>query len=388
MFRRLTARQLAVDLGIAVVCVLLRWAIAVDVAALWLVVLGMALALAIRRLSPGLALTVAWATAIAQMALLLAMDGADVAVVAVLYTTSRYGGPLTRWAGFASAIVGALVATAYVFFVSPALERVSIEQRLAASVPFVLSGLAVFLLSWTLGLLAKTWRTASDSRIRQREAEAAFATELERNRIARDMHDVVAHSLAVVIAQADGARYSLTADPASVETALSTIATVSREALGDVRVLLGQLRHGQDAPAPPVVADFDDLVEQLRASGLDVVAEGMGALAVLPPELQLAVYRIAQEALTNALRHGEAGGRVLVSLTASRDAAHVRITNPVRGAGETIAASGPISLHGAHGHGISGMRERAMLIGGSLEVERSSGKFDVVAQFPLAGAAL
>ena len=139
-------------------------------------------------------------------------------------------------------------------------------------------------------------------------------------RIARDMHDVVAHSLAVVIAQADGARYAPRRRriPAVATEALGTISTTARAALADVRLLLTQLRHSQGDGPQPTLADLEALYAQVRAAGVDLRVDVDPAPPGEPPAaVQLAVYRILQEALTNALRHGD-GGPVAVRLALAR----------------------------------------------------------------------
>ena len=150
--------------------------------------------------------------------------------------------------------------------------------------------------------------------------------EQERNRIARDLHDVVAHSLAVVIAQADGARY--TADPDAKDGALATISSSAREALGDVRLLLARLRHEEGAVPQPALADLDALVDQVRDAGLEVRFERSGSTRSRWRRGQeLAVYRIVQEALTNALRHGDPEQPVIVQLDWEPDGLTIRIRN-------------------------------------------------------------
>ncbi|MCU1440728.1 MAG: sensor histidine kinase [Rhodoglobus sp.] len=382
MFRRLSPVQLAVDVSIAVVCLLVRTAIGYDGLAMWVVVFLMASALAIRRLSPAVALGVAWAGVFVQLVALLNPDASNLAILAVLYTTSRYGGTTTKWLGLASAGVGSVLAAAYMlakgFFVTGFLfsptspgEVVKLTQYFVAG---LFAALAVLGLSWTLGLLAKTWATARQSRRDQVRAERAVVVEQERNRIARDMHDVVAHSLAVVIAQADGAKYARANDPEAVGEALTTISTTAREALADVRLLLGQLRHNQEAGPQPVLADLTRLFDQLRASGLIVMVETSGRPATLPSSRQLAVYRIVQEALTNALRHGDTAQPAVVRLDWGEDAVELTVSN---------ALAAPAALPEHSGHGIAGMRERALLVGGTFTAEAADGLFIVRAVVPV-----
>lgn len=374
--------QLTVDIGIAAGCLLLRTWIGWDGAAMMFVVLAMAAALAIRRLSPGLALVVAWVGAIVQVLALLNPDVSNLAILPVLYATARYGERTVKWAGLASAGIGALLAAGYLVVrgifgyangIGPKIPGEALQSATYSSA-FLFAALAVFGLSWTLGLLAKTWRTARDSRRSQVAAERTVVVEQERNRIARDMHDVVAHSLAVVIAQADGARYARAKDPGAVDEALTTISTTAREALADVRLLLGQLRHNQEAGPQPVLADLARLFEQLRASGLVIAVETSGEPITLPIGQQLAVYRIVQEALTNALRHGDTGEQVLVRLDWAPDALELTVSNALRPAA-------PVAEH--IGHGIVGMRERALLVGGTLTATPADGSFVVRAAVPV-----
>lgn len=362
MFRPISRSQLVVDLVAAGVFALFGW-LGVqrsDTGAPDLVVLvGFAAALALRRLSPGLALGVAWGAAILQMATsAITPTVSDLAVLGVLYATAAYGGRIVRWAGLASAGVGALVASGYLVLVPQWNGGTSgtVDEVTRAFLTSFVGLLALLGLSWTLGQLARIYRRARDSRRAQIAAEQEVITEQERNRIARDMHDVVAHSLAVVIAQADGARYARTSDPEAVDTALTTIAATAREALGDVRVLLSQLRHSEGESPQPALDDLDRLVEQLRDSGLTIERTSSGPPHPLPAGQQLAVFRIVQEALTNALRHGDAVSPVTLDFAWTDQDVIVTVANALR--------SG--SVQGPGGHGLAGLRERATLAGGSV----------------------
>ena len=247
--------------------------------------------------------------------------------------------------------------------------------------------LVVFVLSWTFGLLAKTWRRARENSeaiaVEQRERLAAqrdVAIEQERTRIARDMHDVVAHSLAVVIAQADGARYAGVKDPGAVDAALVAISHTARQALGEVRVLLGQLRHNQGDAPQPTVADLQPLFQQLRASGLTVTFSENGEVVSLTAGQQLAVYRIVQEALTNALRHGDASREVAVSFDWSAESVVIEVSNAVTPAqNDAAAADEPRSSHG-----LAGMSERAKLWGGTFAAGLAGQTYGVRAVLPIA----
>ena len=229
------------------------------------VVLALACALALRRLSPALALGLAWLAAITQMVANLAILSADFAILIVLYATAAYGGRILKWVGLVSVGVGAVCAAGYLLMMNGAFAQsgqIDVAGSALQFVGYFVASAAVLGLSWTLGLLMRTWQSARANKrlevLAVQEglaAQRSIIVEQERNRIARDMHDVVAHSLAVVIAQADGARYARAMDPGAVDTALTTISTTAREALGDVRLLLAQLRQDEVAgPQPMLVA--------------------------------------------------------------------------------------------------------------------------------------
>jgi signal transduction histidine kinase len=387
VFRALKPYQLGFDLGLAVLCVGLRLPLGAPTAALVIVVVGMGGALALRRLSPLLALLVAWVFAIVQMASGLPPDVANLAILPVLYATARYGGAVVKWAGLSSAGLGALIASVYLtagayaggmFGEPPTFTASSLAITFGA---YLVAAAAALVLSWTLGLLAKTWSAARESRVLQVIAEHKVAVEQERNRIARDMHDVVAHSLAVVIAQSDGARYAMRADPDAADAALGTISSTAREALAEVRVLLGELRHDESSAPQPGLADLDRLFEQLRASGLRLEVERTGAAPALAASRQLAIYRIVQEALTNAMRHGDDRSGSRVRLAWRSETLEIVVANVPAVAAAPTSAN--VSETGMEGHGIAGMRERAALVGGTLRVRSTPAEFVVSASIPV-----
>ncbi|WP_457100443.1 sensor histidine kinase [Microbacterium sp. P5_E9] len=396
MFRPLRTPQLVVDVALAGLFALviapleLQLGRAVDFNALStvLVTLLMAGALAVRRLSPGIALAAAWAGAIVQMGFGRGPSIVDLAIFAVLYATAAYGSRLVFWLGFASAIVGAGVITVYVFGGSMALGGMSLSS-ITTALAVLVAALFALLLSWTVGALMRTALRARENRAAKELAEADAVAEQERVRIARDMHDVVAHSLAVVIAQADGARYALAAadsagssresDPAA-SAALETISSTARAALADVRLLLTQLRHSQGDGPQPTIADLEALYAHVRAAGVQLRVDVDPAPPGTPPaSVQLAVYRILQEALTNALRHG-GGAPVSVRLRWLADRVELEVRNPLP------VVSGGAAPGAGGGHGLIGMRERAQLTGGRLDAGAEAGEFIVRATLPIEGA--
>ncbi len=332
-------------------------------------------AVAVGRLAPGVALAVAWVGALVQMSAGLGPLPINIAILSVLYATAAWGATKTFWAGFASAIVGGFVAAAYLVFVNGLLSGVSISSTIINVVFFGIISILTLGAPWLGGFgwrMVLRWRTTRDAQTR---AEVAAAEEQERVRIARDMHDVVAHSLAVIIAQSDGARYAAASDPAIATETLGTVSQTARAALSDVRMLLTQLRHRQGDGPQPTIADLEQLFQQVRQSGLDprVTIDPMPP-GEPPGAVQLAVYRILQEALTNAIRHG-AGDVVDVRLAWLPDGVELEVRNT---AGESIGDSGV-----SGGHGIVGMRERAQLIGGELHAQREGAEFVVRGRLPI-----
>jgi signal transduction histidine kinase len=226
---------------------------------------------------------------------------------------------------------------------------------------------------------------------RERAAEAERArlkVREERVRIARELHDVVAHTLTVITVQAGVGRRLMARRPEEASGALASIETIGRTAQDELRVVLGLLRDEEPeaaslAPAPNL-ADLKDLVETVRDSGTPVELRTSGADRSLSPSLELSIYRVVQEALTNVVKHAP-GARASVDLTVSDTEICVEIANEARpaarppGAKEGEAPGGP-------GHGIVGMRERVGAFGGRLVAEpRPDGGFRVRARIPLEG---
>ncbi|WP_175988346.1 sensor histidine kinase [Microbacterium tenebrionis] len=329
-------------------------------------------AVAVGRLAPGIALSVAWLGAIVQLLAGLGPLPINVAILGVLYATAAWGSTRIFWAGLGSAVIGGIIAALQIVFVNGMAGVFGIITTVVAlTVVSVLTLGAPWLggFGWRMVL---RWRATRDAQAR---AEVAAAEEQERVRIARDMHDVVAHSLAVIIAQSDGARYAAASSPQIAAETLGTVAQTARAALSDVRMLLTQLRHRQGVGPQPTIADLEQLFEQVRQAGLEprVTVDPMPP-GEPPGAVQLAVYRILQEALTNAIRHGS-GDTVDVRLAWMPDSVRIEVRNRL---GDATAA--PI---GAGGHGIVGMRERAQLIGGVLRAERDGEEFVVHARLPI-----
>ena len=415
VFRSLKPYQLVVDVVVAAVFFAVAWPVesvmfagmglearfgsAIQLLSGAIVGALFAAALAVRRLAPALSLGLAWAGALVQMALGRPPSFSDIAIFAVLYATAAYGSRAVYWAGFGSALLGALVITVYLMAGPGFSNGLPSWSAIPAALLMLVAAAFALGLSWTVGALVRTAIRARENRAAQERAEAEAVVEQERVRIARDMHDVVAHSLAVVIAQADGARYAAVADPSAATQALGTISATARTALADVRLLLTQLRHSQGDGPQPTLADLEQLYAQVRAAGVALRVEvdpmppapstgsGPASPGTVPGAVQLAVYRILQEALTNALRHGAEGGTVDVRLAWLPDRVELSVRNGMpasRG-----AASPSVTTEGAasRGHGVIGMRERAQVAGGHLDAGAEGDAFVVRASIPVGGSA-
>lgn len=295
----------------------------------------------------------------------------------VVYSVTAYG---PRWAGhaaLAAGLIGAVLSGA-TSVGDGLLNHVVIGSALASTV----------LPGWALGRLRSVRRErvealAERNRLLEveRDQQALLAVSAERTRIAREMHDVVAHSMAVMIAQADGGRYAAADSPDAAAAALDTIAVTGRRAMTDMRRLLGVLRQGTepadgaDRLPQPGLAELDDLIEQMRAGGLAVAWEPVARGPELGPGLELVIYRIVQEGLTNVIKHAGPGARAEVSL----DWGNGRVRLEVRDDGRGLAATA------TGGHGLTGLRERAAVFGGTVVTgARPGGGHLLRAELPVA----
>jgi signal transduction histidine kinase len=227
---------------------------------------------------------------------------------------------------------------------------------------------------WLAGLAIRL-RREREHRLEQEKAQAEAAILEERGRIARELHDVIAHAIAVVVVQARGGRRMLDHDPADSRRAFDAIERTGEQALGEMRRLLGLLRESGDelgrAPLPSLER-IPELAEQMRASGLPVDVAVEGEPVELPPGVDLSAYRIVQEALTNALKHaGPARARVRIRY--GPESLELEVVDD---GGGRAGANGT-------GNGLAGLRERASIVGGELAAgPRAEGGFAVRAALP------
>ncbi|MFJ4584113.1 sensor histidine kinase [Streptomyces echinatus] len=313
--------------------------------------------------------------------------------VAVLAANAATG--LAVWALLpAVTLTGALLAAQVTLCVLSATRprRVSVRALAAMGLPTPLAfeaggpaGLAVYLLTVVLAWTAGQWRRAQRERTR---AETRRAVVEERARIAREVHDVVAHTLSVMVIQAGAADDVFTQRPDQARQALRAIETGARSALGELRLLLRAF--GPDAPQEhtgeqrepgPSLARLDELAAPVRATGMTVRLHREGATDALPAAVDLAAYRIVQEALTNTLRHAAGADEVSVRVTAGKECVEVTVVDNGRTPQGRSAGPGT-------GRGLVGMKERARLVGGTLHAgPLPHGGFEVAARLPLEDAA-
>ncbi|MEO3858886.1 sensor histidine kinase [Acrocarpospora sp. B8E8] len=213
---------------------------------------------------------------------------------------------------------------------------------------------------------------------RERDQQALIATAAERARIARELHDVVAHNVSVIVVQADGAGYAIDNDPEQARRAVQAISATGRQALTEMRRLVGVLRDDtagtEDYQPQPGLGQLEELVRQVRESGLPVDMTVEGDLSGLPEGEQLVIYRIVQEALTNTLKHGGPQARADVRVEAGGREIVIRVVDDGRGAAALVSEGG---------HGLIGMRERVTMYGGTMDASpRTGGGFLVVARLP------
>lgn len=254
----------------------------------------------------------------------------------------------------------------------------------------VLRGLAFFsalvVAIWVSGIYANTRRRYVESLVdraeqaeRERDQQAVITVAAERARIARELHDVVAHNVSVIVVHADGAGYAIDGNPEQARQAIQTISTTGRRALTEMRRLVGVLRDdasGEESHAPqPGLAQLGELIENARASGLPTEFATYGTPRDLPEGAQLVIYRIVQEALTNTLKHGGPGTRATVEIGFDTDEIKLKIADDGRGAS---------TLHVQGGHGLIGMRERVAMYGGAVKAApKIGGGFHVFARIPV-----
>jgi signal transduction histidine kinase len=298
------------------------------------------------------------------------------AVMVALYSVAAYG---SRADGVTSLVITEV-------FVIITFITLMARGEPFSSIQLVVNVL-IFVGIWVLGdrtrvrrELVQQLRAQAEQAERSRELATELAVADERGRIARELHDVVAHTVSVMVVQAGAGRRIAQADPARAVTTLGAIEEVGREALADLRRMVGVLReeNGTDDLAPqPSLEDLDDLVQRLASAGLPVQLVRRGEPRALPSGIELSAYRIVQEALTNVMKHAGVVRSVVVTLRFGEGALVVEVDDDGRGAAGAASEANP-------GSGVVGMRERVAVFDGRLQVgPRPEGGYRVRAVLPL-----
>ncbi|KAA1427146.1 sensor histidine kinase [Nocardioides antri] len=362
---------------------------------LW--VCGFAVAVASYRLLPSLSLVLLWVLAAVQVGTGVPLLLTQLAVALVAYGCARYGsiGTLVVSAASVPAValltVLAIGADLHSQTVNRAfydlLDTGSLREIVAR---LVLLGGALLIVPWLLGMLLRVLRREARTRAEQIETarerdQAAELAEVREGqaRLARDVHDVVGHSLAVILAQAESAQYLSDEDPSRLKDTLATISTSARTSLQDVRHVLGAT--GDRPPS----GGLDTLIEGVRASGHEVISTEVGEPRPLPPELSTVAYRVLQEMLTNAIRHGRRDEPVHVERHWQEEL-RLEVRNVIDVAGVETVPMAAQSDAAAPGNGLEGMRRRLESVGGRLDVRPRAGSghptFTVTAWLPTGAA--
>jgi signal transduction histidine kinase len=348
------------------------------------------------RRQPALALGLMWVATVLEAYGRLAAVEIVVAAAVVMFGCARWGRVGTVVAAglsipVALALIGALlyfrphyVVTALGAFRGVADVAVRFGDSLQINTVTLVFGLLALplLLPWVVGLAVRyrDRATVSDASRAAAQEETVQAREIarlraEQNRLARDVHDVVGHSLAVILAQAESAQYLPDDDPAALKKTMSTIASSARTSLRDVRqVLSGE----SDAPR---AGGLDTLIEGARTSGHDILAAEDGPPQPLPPELEVVAFRVLQEMLTNAIKHGRRDQPIRVGrqwpAPGGREL-RIEVRNAVDVSPHAVPAVG--------GQGLDGMRRRLEAVGGRLDTRREAATFTATAWVPVRAA--
>ncbi len=339
-------------------------------------VLAMSVPVVFRRRYPVQAFAIAVVAGALQVVSDVRPLGSDLAIPLLLYTLAAYRPRRQSLPGLAVCLIGSVAAVA--IWVSGPLGTI---QRVGL-VLVLFSGTA--LLAWVLGDsmgYRRAYLTSLEDRAarleRERDAQAQIATAAERARIARELHDVIAHNVSVMVVQADGASYALRSDPERAATALAAISRTGRQALSEMRRLLGVLRSGDEPSGLAPVPGLDqlrELLDQARGAGMSVSLTIDGPARPLSEGAELAAYRVVQESLTNTRKHGGPAASADVMLAYQPDGLLLQVTD--NGLGADAPADGT-------GHGLTGMRERVEMYGGMVQAgPLRTGGYQVIALLP------
>lgn len=337
-----------------------------------------AVPLVLRRVAPGTVYAVTAAASIVLLRLRYPLEVPFGAATAVYALAVAYGGHRARWRPGLAAL-GAVM-----FVPTVALVYRSLGLDVWGITPELVGWEAIFVGLWFAGDRARLQRQQmghlrerAERSEREAEQDRRLAAAEERTRIARELHDSAGHAVNVILVQAGAARLLHDRDPEKSVAAITTIEAVARQTLNEIDRLVHALREdgGPEPSVPTDPAALTELVERHRAGGLRVNSDVTMADRHLPHSVAWAAYRILQEALNNAARHGR--GMAEVAIRSGAGEVEITVTNPTTGA----AARG----NDRGGHGIVGMRERATLLGGTLHAAADAGVFRLHARLPYAG---
>jgi signal transduction histidine kinase len=361
-----------------------------------IVAVGAAIAVGVVRFAGWWSLGILWALLVLQAVTMTDIMLVELAVIGVAFGLARWGSRALLWASGISIPIATFFALGYVGLLANGLWGTRIARNLI--VPLIDSDISwplvvlpmiagVLALPWFAGLAARYWGAARASERSQSKAEAeAELAQRERARmreiavlregqarLARDVHDVVGHSLTVILAQAESAQFLDNDDPVALKRTMATIASSARSSLQEVRAVLAS----PDGD-PGHRTDLDTLIDATRASGNEISVTDTGVPRPLPPELATVAFRVLQEMLTNAIKHGRRDG----AITVTRDWGErlgITVTNHT-------ADDGAPGMRSGSGNGIGGMRRRLESVGGSLEVRETFGPetvFTAAATLPM-----
>ncbi|TDD15635.1 sensor histidine kinase [Kribbella turkmenica] len=340
---------------------------------------GMLVPLVWRRTHPELVLFGVSAVATFQWLVGADLMPANVGLLVALYAISVYGE--VRYSRIALGIggLGVLMAVSRYWSNTDWKQQITMMVALGA---LVFGVWAIGERRRARGLYVAQLEERAAQLERDRDREAKLAVSNERTRIAREIHDVVAHGLSIMIVQADGGLYAADQSPEQAKKALATIGDTGRASLTEMRKMLGLLKQDEqleldpNQPRPqPGVSSLPELVDNVRDAGLTVDYEVTGEPRDLPALLGLTAYRIVQEGLTNTLKHAGPGARTCVRLDFGREMLTVVVSDDGRGAG-VAPSSDP-------GHGLVGMRQRASISGGTVNAgPKAGGGYEVIARLP------
>ncbi len=336
-------------------------------------------ALVIRRVFPRWSLGLAWLSAVTQIFSVGDVSFAQIGTVIVVYSVVAYGKNWEMWAAAISVVVGSIIGSVRLAMGESMLDPIfSGSNTLVQAIIYLIIILVLLGVAWLLGLVTRSIRRfraveaqRENARMEAERSREIAALQYEKAELARDVHDVIGHSLAVIIAQSDAVRFLPESDIEGIKRGVAIIADTARTSLADVRGVLNRIGESESsadadravssrAPTDPGIDDIPDLIERIRLTGAHLRQEETGVRVRLDVTQELVVYRVLQEMLTNALKHGDRGGEIRVLRAWTHDSLVITVDNAVSSGS---IAPGQVA---APGNGTVGMRSRLADVGGTL----------------------